>query len=379
MQTAAHCVRLALAPVLLALMIAATLRTQSFETLPKIARTETPYEIDHTFFHAQPATVQYAYDVREIQAQQATFRSISWQAGRATTASNRSSLFGLQLTIATSFRTYDQLTPVFAANLGVDRTVVAKGGIVMPAISSGWTPALPFLRPFVFDKRKQAKSLIVQIEHYGSGSQRTWFMNRYSDAPGKITRAGAWPKCQASNGKVMSYGHHTSDPVAGRPMFMSFSQLPTATPSIAASLLMIGIKGPGSTAFGSIRLPVPLRNLGLPSPAGCELGLEPVIILAGAYVERSGQGHVEFKNLLFPDIPVFYGAKLYAQALVTDTDRTTKQIALITSVTLELRFGNGTRARGDRLFATGFGATIGSFIRSGTMRQRGIGAIRLGL
>jgi hypothetical protein len=347
---------------------------QSLEVVPRLARAWDTHERDPYFFHRDPARTQWIYDVDELTLTQATLRSVAFRSGgslqvQATTVTGA-------LDISTSPLSTTQVTTTFASNRGANATRVFQGTISLPGQAGNWprpwTPAVAFAQPFAYVRGPNVRTLVVEFEKSSvNSSNETWLMERYSVAPGEKRAALTQSNCYGSTGtQSVGWGHAPWEPVPGGTMSLTFFEFPNNVPSYNASVLLIGLNGPGSLFAGSIPMPFEPYRYGIPSPRFCQLAVEPLVTMPMSYVVRSNQGQLEIRGLQIPDQPSLYNRRFFVQGLGVDTHPILSTPVLVPTVALEVRIGSGEVARGKTVYAPPASA-------QGTLFH-GVGALQLG-
>lgn len=351
-------------------------KSQGFEYLPSMSETETDVGFSALFFYLREARCQWAYSVSEIRPGNAVFRSISWRAARL--RSTPASRVSCNLVLSTSPRTITGLSTRFADNLSKDRATVFSGTLQLPSTGFGsaqpkaWMTPVPFVRPFVYAPSTMPQTLVVQIDHAGNDARQSYALATYTEGAGSVKIAFNNRDCFGSHGgATQGVGSLAAGVQPGKPAKLVFSGFAPQVPNLAASVLMIGVNGPGSKLFGTgPTLPVTLRSLGFPGPDFCSIAIDPLLFHPMTY--DPVRGTLEPRSLVFPS-PAFDSARVFVQALAVDRHPILRTPAFLTSPGVELRLGNGKRAEGRIIFAQGRNATTGTILTPAAA-----GGVRLG-
>jgi hypothetical protein len=280
--------------------------------------------------------VQYLYDVSDIPVATANVAAVQlrpprdsgWVAATYTTS----------ITLSVGPNGSTNASSQFANNHGAGFARVFAGTINVPSTASSptwpapWMPPIAFAQPFPYAS-VAGGSLVVDFETTASSSGQFAALEGYRLEGGLATFEHYDQDCMNSAGQTSGgFGWSPATLIPGGTFVVNVSGAPPATPSYAANAFLFGSTGRGS-AWGPFVTPFPIRSLGLPSPAGCDLVVGNVFVgIAGTYRDSGMYASCNIDNLPIPNDPTLPGVVLFTQPVGIDMPNGSPTLLPLTTI-----------------------------------------------
>ncbi len=317
--------------------------------LPKSAATKSPGYWSSFFFYGttngtNEGHTQTLYAESEVGGVK-VFKSLQIRRPQNLGNQNAAMTGDMVLSLSSTAIAHTAASTTFAANHGATRATVFTGKINLPARNRGgtwpdpWETAVPFSNTFLFVPITGG-SLVVENAFSNNSNKRAWYVE--GNRAQKGTRATNLSACakHSDGGRNNSIGYRS--PVVGGSWHVSYNNMPSNVPSLAASFQILGIGGSGATQWG-MPLPIPLSTLNMPSN-GCSLAVTDDFRFPMTYrASTSGpnRGSLLGQTIPIPNSPAFAGASFFDQGVCLDTNATTKQPEIYMTWSSKWTVGSG--------------------------------------
>jgi len=317
-----------------ALAIASGLAAQT--VIPSASATKDPgYYLYYATYGTTSTTTknegrgQYIYDSADVGGA-AVWKSIAWRRPHYISNTNNATTFSMQIVMSNSPVKYNAPSSTFTANHGTKTSgtppqTVLNGKISLPANSRGatwpepWFAAIP-TSIFVHAPVKGG-SLVIECIGTQNSQNRVYYCEGHQPDTGKRVTTVSSCSSHSDGGRNSGIGYRF--PVIGGTWYVNHSSMPSNEPNLKRSLNIIGLKGPGQTAFGKT-LPIPINTLGFldicANNAG-KLANDLVIVQPMAYTPSTAgpsRGSLRSPTVTIPNDPKLGGVSFFAQPFCAD-------------------------------------------------------------
>ncbi|MHC4899104.1 MAG: hypothetical protein ACYTGW_18580 [Planctomycetota bacterium] len=336
--------------------------------VPSMSRTKDPNYYDYmcTYGRTNPTTTsknegrgQYIYDSADVGGA-AVWKSISWRRSHYHSNTYKPTTFSMTIIMSNSPVKWNAPSTTFKANHGTStsgtpaQTVLNNAKISLPASTRGpswpepwFTPAIP-ISVFVHAPVKGGSLVIECIGSNNSQNAVYYTEGHRPDTGARVTTVSSCSS-HSDGGRNSSISYRF--PVIGGQWYVDHGSMPSNEPNMKRSLNVIGVKGPGQTAFGKT-LPIPINQLGFldicntPSTAG------------------KSRGRLRSPTVNIPNDPKLGGAVFYAQPFCAD-----KKIGNYDQIYMawgsKWTIGSNMGPMGSTVYRTGDNSQTTGFFRNG--------------
>ncbi len=363
-------------PLILALAVPAVAQTSVI--VPSGAATKMPMSwANYPFYGTSSLTlpkegrVQYCIDTFGISVPGMNIRSLQYR--RPQRLGNVCPAMVLTATIGISVSKNPSSAAIatYASNHGTGVVPAFKGTINLPGASRGpawpdpWQAPILFNNPFPYAKAMGNTLVIEIISAQTSAATQSWYVETTNPNSGARLTTSSPTKCYHSGNACpcsMSYRM----PVVGGTWMNRYNGYPLNTPSLKASVLTLGTKGPGGS-YGGKLLPFDIASLGIPTiqprAQTCFLANDILFTVPLTYTPGTSSASLASANFNIPNTPVLGNAVFFTQPLSLDTDPVTKIPAVHSGWGSKWTIGDGKGAPATMVYRTGNNAQTSGYLR----------------
>ncbi|MHC4077675.1 MAG: hypothetical protein ACYST0_04430 [Planctomycetota bacterium] len=371
-----------------ALAVATGLAAQAAgRVIPSASATKNPRYYDYMATYGTTSTSlknegrgQYIYDSADVGGA-AVWKSIAWRRPQTLGNTNVLTTFSMTIIMSNSPVKYNAPSSTFKANHGTSasgtapQTVLNNTKISLPANSRGATWPEPWFAPIPISVFVHAPvkggSLVIECIGSNNSQNRTYYCEGHQPDNGQRVSNGQSGGCQWTSEGTNRWnsGIGYRFPVIGGTWHISHSGMPSNEPNLKKSLNIIGVQGPGGTAFGK-KLPIPIASLGFLDICKTRIGKlfnDLVITQPLTYTPNTtapGRGTLRSPTVNIPNDPKLGGVVFYQQAFCTD-----KPIGNYDQIYMgwpsKWTVGTGTGPMGSTVYRLGNNASTTGSIRKG--------------
>ena len=268
------------------------------------------------------ARTQLLYDTATIPVASATLRSLQLRRmavsplGPITTEAVSADI---EIVMSMSMRPHDNPSSSFAANNGPNPVTVFQGTVSLPRTPQTttwpdpWQAEVLFSTPFPYDSQAGV-SLVIDVKATNRYPNSFWPIEEYQRDVGQLQLRWNDPlQCRTQANRSPGLVVRPQNIIVGGSYWMRtccFSN----RPSLANNALLFGDR--------DLALPIPLQSLGIPSGAGCALGIEPALAVPMTLNLMTGSSPATSMTLgpiPIPDDPAFGHLEFVTQHMVFDS------------------------------------------------------------
>ena len=362
-------------PLILALAVPAVAQTSVI--VPSGAATKMPMSWAHYPFYGTSSTtllregrVQYCIDTFGISVPGMNIKSL--QHRRPSNLINICPVNKYNVTVICSVSPNGSsaATATYASNHGAKPVGVFKGVLNLPQASRGpawpdpWNAGIKFNTPFPY-ATAMGKTLVIEITCSMGTATSPWYLEATRPNSGARATTVSPTSCYHSGNACpcsMSYRM----PVVGGTWMNRYNGYPLNTPSLKASVLTLGTKGPGGS-YGGKLLPFDIASLGIPTiqprAQTCFLANDILFTIPLTYTPGTSSASLASANFNIPNTPVLGNAVFFTQPLSLDTDPVTKMPAVHSGWGSKWTIGDGKGAPATMVYRTGNNAQTSGYLR----------------
>jgi hypothetical protein len=349
-----------------------------------MSRTKDPNYYDYFATYGTTSTTtkneghgQYIYDSADVGGA-AVWKSISWRRSHYHSNTYKPTTFNMTIIMSNSPVKWNAPSTTFKANHGTStsgtppQTVLNNAKISLPASTRGpswpepwFTPAIP-ISVFVHAPVKGG-SLVIECIGSNNSQKAVYYSEGHRpDTGSRVTSVSACSS-HSDGGRNSGIGYRM--PVIGGQWYVNHSSMPSNEPNMKRSLNVIGVKGPGQTAFGKT-LPIPINQLGFLDICNNNTGRlanDLVIVQAMTYTPSTAgksRGRLRSPTVNIPNDPKLGGAVFYAQPFCAD-----KKIGNYDQIYMawgsKWTIGSNMGPMGSTVYRTGDNSQTTGFFRNG--------------
>jgi hypothetical protein len=318
---------------------------------------------------------QYVYDSADVGAA-AVWKSVAWRRPHYISNTNKLTTFNMTIIMSNSPVKYNALSSTFKSNHGSSTSgtppqQVLNGKISLPANSRGatwpepWFTPLP-ISPFVHAPVKGG-SLVVECIGSNNSQNATYYCEGHKPDTGARVTTVSSCSSHSDGGRNNSISYRF--PVIGGQWYVQHNSMPSNEPNMKRSLNVVGLVGPGGTAFGKT-LPIPINQLGFldicNNNAG-RLANDLVIVQGMTYTPSTAgksRGQLRTPTVNIPNDVRIGGQSFFAQPFCGD-----KKLGIYDQIYMawgsKWTIGTGTGPMGSVVYRTGNNASTTGSIRYG--------------
>jgi len=318
---------------------------------------------------------QYLYDSADV-GDATVWKSIAWRRPQLLGNPNAATTFSMTIIMSNSPVAYNAPSSTFTANHGTKASgtpaqTVLNTQVSLPGNSRGGTWPEPWLTAFPISVFVHAPvkggSLVIECISTDNSQKRIYYCEGHQlDIGKRVTTVNAcWS--HSDGGRNDNLGYRL--PVIGGSWFANYANMPSNEPNLKKSLNIIGLNGPGQTAFGKT-LPIPINTLGfLDICANNAGGLANDLVLVQPLTYTTStvgpsRGALRSPTVNIPNDPKLGGVSFFAQAFCTD-----KPLNGYDQIYMgwgsEWTIGSNTGPKGSVVYRSGNNASATGVIRNG--------------